>query len=219
MRPAIFCFLSLLTLESCCVALSTLKQAVKPAGRPDPSQVTRALSELQTSNKRNETTPDGWLPTLTAQPWQPIFVATASELKEQAGGKYNTGSSGRRQIFTMEDENETGVGQYSSIFANLLFRALRFTVKGSFTMNGRNMSLVFETLEVRLMWFIKLAISVKEGSLVRGWLERLRGGKKGTAAEKFEKRPSVYIWCYADDDMCAAQGTSGSIALWGKAPN
>jgi hypothetical protein len=218
MRPAIFCFLLLLTLESCCTALSTLQQAVKPAaGRPDPSQVTRALSELQTSNKRNEPPPDGWLPTLTAQAWQPIFVATVSELKEQQGGKYYEGSGGRRQIFTMEEGNET-CGQYSSIFANLFFRALRFTVKGSFTMNGRNMSLVFETLEVRLMWFIKLAIPVKEGSLVRGCLERLRGGKKGTA-DKFEKRPSVYIWCYADDDVCAAQGTSGSIALWGKAPN
>ena len=37
-------------------------------------------------------------------------------------------------------------------------------------------------------------------------------GKKKAGA--FEKRPNVYAWCYADDAICVAQGSSGNVAVW-----
>jgi hypothetical protein len=48
---------------------------------------------------------------------------------------------------------------------------------------------------------------------VRMWIEKLvRGGKKNT--EELEKRLNKYSWCYADDRVFVAQGSSGSVALW-----
>jgi hypothetical protein len=94
------------------------------------------------------------------------------------------------------------------------------------------MTLVFRYLEIRLLWIIKVTFSIQEGGKIRNALERLLGGKTVTAAKEdeeginainnepaaavVEKRPSVYSWIYADDDICVAEGSSGSLALWGR---
>ena len=97
--------------------------------------------------------------------------------------------------------------------------ALELAFAGSFSMVGRSMTLVFQCrLRVRLFWLLKLPrLDIREGSGIRGILERVRGGAK--TATGFKKRPSVYAWCYADERICIAQGSSGSVALWSRAPS
>jgi hypothetical protein len=71
---------------------------------------------------------------------------------------------------------------------------------------------------------MKLTLSIQEGGRIRNALERLRGGKtvltkdegdntKPAVVVLVEKRPIVYSWIYADDDICVVtEGTSGSLA-------
>ena len=37
---------------------------------------------------------------------------------------------------------------------------------------------------------------------------------KYTRRKDGSKRPNVYSWCYADDGICVARGSSGSVAVW-----
>ena len=115
----------------------------------------------------------------------------------------------------------------------LLRGALKLSFSGSYALTGRRMTLTFEKLRVRLFWFLTIPLDIREdrvasfgaprgystnageGRGVRGLVERFRGGRKNT--KTFEKRPNVYAWCYADEGVCVAQGTSGNIAVWANA--
>ena len=59
------------------------------------------------------------------------------------------------------------------------------------------------------------SIDVREGKGIRALVERVRGGRKG--GKGFQKRPNVYSWCYADDEICVARGSSGLTAVWVRA--
>ena len=85
---------------------------------------------------------------------------------------------------------------------------MRLAFLGAYVMNGRAMRITFETLRVKL-GIIGFSLDIREGRGLRGLIERVRGP---SAAGK--KRPNVYRWCYADDRVCVAQGTSGSVAVW-----
>ena len=91
--------------------------------------------------------------------------------------------------------------------------AFQFALTGSYTLKGRIMKLELEQLQVKLFSLSLPSLDIREGRGVRIWIERLvRGGKKNT--KEFEKRPNTYSWCYADDRVCVAQGSSGSVAMW-----
>ena len=72
------------------------------------------------------------------------------------------------------------------------------------------MTITFEELRVNN----RFGFDIREGRGLRGIIERvLRGGARGSKTG-FKKRPNSYSWCYADSDVCVAQGTSGSVAMW-----
>ena len=81
------------------------------------------------------------------------------------------------------------------------------------------MTLTIERASVRLLFLLRLSLDVRKGTWASGLVERIRGGKKQPAKgeggdAEFKPRPNIYSWCFADDGMCVAQGTSGSVAVW-----
>ena len=64
----------------------------------------------------------------------------------------------------------------------------------------------------RVRAFARWRDAHREGRGVRGLIERIRGRRSDGS-----KRPNVYSWCYADDEICVARGSSGSTAVWVRA--
>ena len=85
---------------------------------------------------------------------------------------------------------------------------VRSTLQNGVSVHRFGESVTFETLRAKL-GIIGFSLDIREGRGIRGLIERVRGP---SAAGK--KRPNVYRWCYADDRVCVAQGTSGSVAVW-----
>ncbi|KAL7571214.1 hypothetical protein ACA910_008873 [Epithemia clementina (nom. ined.)] len=102
-----------------------------------------------------------------------------------------------------------------------------FCLQGTYKwINSHVMELNFEKVEIKLLDGIlpPWTISIQPGSVVRNLLERnIRGGKPAlqpprNGSSSFQKRPNIYSWCYVDDQVCVARGSSGSTALWIKDP-
>ncbi len=34
------------------------------------------------------------------------------------------------------------------------------------------------------------------------------------ALRREKQRPNVYAWCYADEELCVASGSSGAVTVW-----
>ena len=181
--------------STCCAA------AAAPSTRgPAAADATRTVRR-RTRGAR----PESWETALSACSWKPVFQCEAGRAKgvgaEDADaplGRYLGVSAS--QSFTSDGRIENEV--------RLLWGLVRLAFLGAYVMNGRAMRITFETLRVKI-GFLGFSLDIREGRGLRGLIERVRGpSAAGT------KRPNVYRWCYADDRVCVAQGTSGSVAVW-----
>lgn len=93
-------------------------------------------------------------------------------------------------------------------------QALRFVFAGTYSWTGSTTTLVIEHLGLRVLGVRLPLFDVREGKGLRGLVERIRGGRKNSAKKSFQKRPNIYQWCYADDAICVARGSSGNTAVW-----
>lgn len=219
-----------------CVDVLT-RAAATTASRPGAQEVTVALAELSNAGEH----PESWADALArGEPWRPVFSAKPGALmavRREDGtwrgrdvlsvsnaplGRYLTVPGGQsfrwtvpgapRRLNTVPGGPCLDDGDFDNTVR--LFRgALKLRFSGSFSMSGRRMTLALETLSVRLLWFARLPkIDIREGRGVRGLFQRLRAER---TADGFKKRPNVYNWCFADENICIAQGSSG-VALWGR---
>lgn len=194
--------------------------------RPTPEQATEALALVANAGVR----PPAWLPVLSAGSWRPIFSATPDALKAAAAdgravprppgvanarpGRMYFPSSvvwagcTQTQSFTADGQLENTLRLWRGV--------LSFSFCGAFDLTGRRMSIRFETLRVALLFgWIRLNLDIREGRGLRAFIERwLR--PRGTNQKK--KRPNTYAWCYADESLCVAAGSSGSVAVWEAVP-
>jgi hypothetical protein len=181
--------------------IAVLRRCSAVDSRPSVADATRALSVVANGGAR----PESWETALSACSWKPVFSAKPAALKGVGAddadaplGRYLGVSAS--QSFTSDGRIENEV--------RLLWGLMRLAFLGAYVMNGRAMRITFETLRVKL-GIIGFSLDIREGRGLRGLIERVRGP---SAAGK--KRPNVYRWCYADDRVCVAQGTSGSVAVW-----
>ena len=91
---------------------------------------------------------------------------------------------------------------------------LKFVFAGTYALQGSATTLVIERLRLKILGVPLPSIDVREGKGIRALVERV-GGRKG--GKGFQKRPNVYSWCYANDEVCVARGSSGSTAVWVRA--
>lgn len=206
-----------------------------PSQEPSLRDVTASLAEISNAGIHPD---DSWVKTLEkGSPWVTSFSAKPKALIAARGADYAEAAAedpslvgrrfakgvGRQTFSSAKNGDDAGDGSFTNSIA-LCFGLVRFSFSGSFSMTGRRMTLVFEKLTVRLLRLIKLNIDIREGRGIRALIERVRGGKRktkkvassttGETAATFEKRPNIYAWCFADDTICVAQGSSGSVALW-----
>jgi hypothetical protein len=180
-----------LLLIACCTALSPHASILKRCGSatpPSAAEATQALREL--ANTRQ----DDWAPLYDTR-WRPVF-----SLKPDADeGRFLTVRA--EQQFKRDGSFSNAIG---------LFRgALKFNFKGTYALKGSATTLVIERLRLKILGLPLPSIDVREGRGIRGLIERVRGRRKDGS-----KRPNVYSWCYADDEICVARGSSGSVAVW-----
>ena len=178
-------------LVACCTALSPHASVLKRCGSatpPSAAEATQALREIVNSRQ------DDWAPLYDTR-WRPVF-----SLKPDADeGRFLTVRA--EQQFKRDGSFSNAIG---------LFRgALKFIFKGTYTLTGSATTLAIERLRLRILGVPLPSIDVREGRGIRGLIERVRGRRKDGS-----KRPNVYSWCYADDAICVARGSSGSIAVW-----
>ena len=176
-----------------CTALSpqaSLLRRLGSATPPSAAEATQALRAL-VDDKRQ----DDWAPLIDRR-WRPVF-----SVKPDA-------DEGR--FLTVKAEQEF---KRDGSFTNAIrLLGLKFSFQGNYVWKGSTTTLVIERLRLRILGVPFPAIDVREGRGVRGLIERVRGRRKDGS-----KRPNVYSWCYADDDMCVARGSSGSTAVWVRA--
>jgi hypothetical protein len=174
-----------------CTALSPQASVLHRCGSktpPSAAEATAALREI--ANTRQ----DDWAPLLDTR-WRPVF-----SLKPDA-------DEGRFLSVRAEQQFKRD-GSFSNAIG--LFRgALKFNFKGTYAWKGSATTLVIERLRLKILGVPLPSIDVREGRGIRGLIERIRGRRKDGS-----KRPNVYSWCYADDEICVARGSSGSIAVW-----
>ena len=180
-----------------CTALSPHASVLHRCGSKTPPSAAEATAALRAIVNCRQ---DVWDPLLDTR-WRPVF-----SLKPDADeGRFLTVRA--EQQFKRDGSFSNAVG---------LFRgALKFNFKGTFALKGSATTLVIERLRLRILGVPLPAIDVREGRGIRGLIERVRGGRKG--GKGFQKRPNVYSWCYADDEICVARGSSGSTAVWVRA--
>ncbi len=184
-----------LLLVACCTALSPHAGVLHRCGSKTPPSAAEATAALRAIV--DEQRQDDWSPLLDTR-WRPVF-----SLKPDA-------DEGRFLTVRAEQQFKRD-GSFSN--ATRLFRgALKFIFKGTYAWKGSATTLVIERLRLRILGVPLPSIDVREGRGVRGLIERVRGRRKDGS-----KRPNVYSWCYADDDMCVARGSSGSTAVWVRA--
>ncbi|CAB9524960.1 expressed unknown protein [Seminavis robusta] len=193
-----------------------LGAAVDPSNAPSLLELTKALVELCRS-----TNPEtNWSQKLGAKSWTPVFSASPEVLQnthnDTAVGRFLPPGISCLSFSSSTNETGTICNQINPFFGGR--RAATFRVEGTYTLNDRTMTLEFEQLTIRLLGGIITlpSLDIREGRGIRSLLERLvRGGKKTAEKKKtFEKRPNTYFWFYADEHICVAQGSSGSVAVW-----
>ena len=183
-----------LLLVQFCTALSPHASVLHRCGSKTPPSAAEATAALRAIVNCRQ---DVWDPLLDTR-WRPVF-----SLKPDADeGRFLTVRA--EQQFKRDGSFSNAVG---------LFRgALKFNFKGTFALKGSATTLVIERLRLRILGVPFPAIDVREGKGIRALVERVRGRRKDGS-----KRPNVYSWCYADDEICVARGTSGSTAVWVRA--
>ena len=184
-----------LLLVACCTALSPHASVLHRCGSKTPPTAAEATAALRAIV--DEQRQDDWAPLIDTR-WRPVF-----SLKPDADeGRFL--SVRAEQAFRSDGSFSNAVG---------LFRgALKFIFKGTYALKGSATTLVIERLRLRILGVPLPSIDVREGKGIRALVERVRGGRKG--GKGFQKRPNVYSWCYADDAICVARGSSGSVAVW-----
>ena len=184
-----------LLLIACCTALSPHASVLKRCGSatpPSAAEATQALRAIVAEERQ-----DDWAP-LFDKRWRPVF-----SVKPDA----DMG----RLLSVRAEQTFRSDGSFSNAVG--LFRgALKFIFKGTYALKGSATTLVIERLRLRILGVPLPSIDVREGKGIRALVERVRGGRKG--GKGFQKRPNVYSWCYADDAICVARGSSGSTAVW-----
>ena len=181
-----------LLLVACCTALSPHVSVLHRCGSKTPPSAAEATAALRALV--DEQRQDDWTP-LQDKRWRPVF-----SLKPDA-------DEGRLLSVRAEQQFRSD-GSFSNAVG--LFRgALKFIFKGTYALTGSATTLAIERLRLRILGVPLPSIDVREGRGVRGLIERFRGRRKDGS-----KRPNVYSWCYADDEICVARGSSGSVAVW-----
>ena len=175
-----------------CTALSPHASVLHRCGSatpPSAAEATRALREIVNARQ------DDWTPLLDRR-WRPVF-----SVKPDA-------DEGR--FLTVKAEQEF---KRDGSFTNAIrLLGLKFVFAGTYALQGSTTTLVIERLRLKIFGLPLPAIDVREGRVIRGLIERVRGRRKDGS-----KRPNVYSWCYADGDVCVARGSSGSTAVWVRA--
>ena len=182
-----------LLLVNSCAALSPhaslLKQCAS-ATPPSAAEATQALRAIVDEKRQ-----DDWAP-LFDKRWRPVF-----SLKPDADEG--------RLLSVRAEQTFRSDGSFTNAIS--LF-GLKFVFAGTYALQGSTTTLVIERLRLKILGVPLPAIDVREGQGVRGLIERVRGRRKDGS-----KRPNVYSWCYADDEICVARGSSGSTAVWVRA--
>ena len=178
-----------LLLIACCTALSPHASVLKRCGSAAPPSAAEATAALRAIV--DEQRQDDWAPLLDKR-WRPVF-----SLKPDADEG--------RLLSVRAEQTFRSDGSFSNAVG--LFRgALKFIFKGTYALTGSATTLVIERLRLRILGVPLPSIDVREGKGIRALVERVRGGRKG--GKGFQKRPNVYSWCYADDAICVARGSS-----------
>ena len=186
-------FAALHIVVACCTALSPHASVLRRCASATPPSAAEATAALQSivDGQRQ----DDWTPLLDTR-WRPVF-----SLKPDA-------EEGR--FLTVRAEQEF---RRDGSFTNAIrLLGIKFNFQGTYAWKGSATTLVIERLRLRVLGVPFPAIDVREGRGIRGLIERVRGRRKDGS-----KRPNVYSWCYADDEICVARGSSGSTAVWVRA--
>ena len=177
-------------LVACCTALSPQASVLRrcsSATPPSAAEATQSLREIVAAPRQ-----DDWDPLVDTR-WRPVF-----SLKPDV-------DEGR--FLTVKAEQEF---RRDGSFTNAIrLLGITFSFQGTYAWKGSATTLVIERLRLRVLGVPFPAIDVREGRGIRGLIERVRGRRKDGS-----KRPNVYSWCYADDAICVARGSSGSVAVW-----
>ena len=188
-------FAALHIVVACGTALSPHASVLRrfcSATPPSAAEATQALRAIVEGKRQ-----DDWAPLLNTR-WRPVF-----SLKPDADEG--------RLLSVRAEQTFRGDGSFSNAVG--LFRgALKFSFQGTYAWKGSATTLVIERLRLKILGVPLPSIDVREGKGIRALVERVRGGRKG--GKGFQKRPNVYSWCYADDEICVARGSSGSTAVW-----
>ena len=178
-----------------CTALSPHAGVLHRCGSKTPPSAAEATAALRAIV--DEQRQDDWAPLLDKR-WRPVF-----SLKPDADEG--------RLLSVRAEQTFRSDGSFSNAIG--LFRgALKFKFKGQYALKGSTTTLVIERLRLRVLGLPLPSIDVREGRIIRALVERLRGRRQDGS-----KRPNVYSWCYADDEICVARGSSGSTAVWVRA--
>ena len=182
-----------LPLIACCTALSPHARVLHRCGSKTPPSAAEATQALQAivDEKRQ----DGWDPLLDTR-WRPVF-----SLKPDADEG--------RLLSVRAEQTFRSDGSFTNAIRLL---GLKFVFAGTYALSGSATTLVIERLRLIILGVPLPSIDVREGRGIRGLIERIRGRRKDGS-----KRPNVYSWCYADDEICVARGSSGSTAVWVRA--
>ena len=181
-----------LLLVQFCTALSPHASVLKCCGSKTPPSAAEATAALREIVKAGQ---DDWGPLLDTR-WRPVF-----SLKPDADEG--------RLLRVKAEQTFRSDGSFTNAIRLL---GLKFVFAGSYVLKGSATTLVIERLRVRVLGVPLPSIDVREGRGIRGLIERVRGRRKDGS-----KRPNVYSWCYADDEICVARGSSGSTAVWVRA--
>ena len=181
--------------------IDVLRRCSAVDSRPSVADATRALSVVANGGAR----PESWETALSACSWKPVFSAKPAALK--GVGAEDADAPLGRYLGVSASQSFTSDGRIENEI-RLLWNLVRLAFLGAYVMNGRAMRITFETLRVKI-GFLGFSLDIREGRGLRGIIERIRG-----PSATGKKRPNVYRWCYADDRVCVAQGTSGSVAVW-----
>ena len=183
---------AVLLLVQFCTALSPHASVLHRCGSktpPSAAEATAALREIVNTRQ------DDWAPLYDTR-WRPVF-----SLKPDA-------EEGR--FLTVRAEQEF---RRDGSFTNAIrLLGLKFVFAGTYELKGTATTLVIERLRLRILGVPLPSIDIREGRGIRALVERVRGRRKDGS-----KRPNVYSWCYADDEICVARGSSGSTAVWVRA--
>ena len=178
-----------LLLVACCTALSPHVSVLHHCGSKTPPSAAEATAALRgIVNSRQ----DDWDPLLDTR-WRPVF-----SLKPDADEG--------RLLSVKAEQTFRSDGSFTNAIRLL---GIKFSFQGVYAWKGSATTLVIERLRLRVLGLPLPSIDVREGRGIRGLIERVRGRRKDGS-----KRPNVYSWCYADDAICVARGSSGSVAVW-----